>query len=221
MNSDLLLRMYKAMLVALGPSGWWPGETPFEVVVGALLTQNTSWVGVSRAIVAIRKRGLLTPHGLAALPEPELAELIRPTGYFRLKASRLGHVLRYLKASCDFDLNRLADYGRTTHGLAALRLELLSVNGIGPETADSILCYALDLPSFVVDAYTRRILHRHGLALENTNYKELQDDCMAALPKDVQLYNECHALIVRTAKTWCHKRTPRCDSCPLQPFLKS
>lgn len=208
-RGPLLRRYFETMLAALGPSGWWPADTPFEVAVGAILTQNTAWTNVERAITALKAAGVLAPAALAALPEEDLAELIRPAGYFRVKARRLRHFLAFL-----------AEHGGTMDALRELpdiRQRLLEVPGIGPETADSILLYALEVPRFVVDAYTRRIFHRHGLVPEDIGYHDLQALFEDALPPDVALYQEFHALIVRTAKEWCRPR-PRCAGCPLGPL---
>lgn len=203
----LLLNMYEAMASALGPSYWWPGGSGFEVMVGAVLTQNTSWVNVAKAIDQLKARELLLPERMYLLPEAELAEYIRPAGYFRVKAARLKNLLVFLKNECRFDLEALQ-----RQEVAALRDKLLQVRGVGPETADAILLYALGLPSFVVDAYTRRICTRHGLLPEDVDYEELRAYFMDVLPEDVQLYNEYHALVVRTAKGWCKKNEPRCDT---------
>lgn len=211
----LLLDYYQAMLTELGPSAWWPGQTPFEIALGAILTQNTAWTNVEKAIANLRQAGFLDPEALWGLGESELADLIRPAGFFRVKAARVGNFLRFLRQACDLDMDRLRD--GTVEGL---RPALLEVSGIGPETADSILLYALGLPSFVVDAYTRRILSRHGLVPEDIGYEELRDFFMDALPADPVLYNEYHALIVRTGKTWCARRQGKCPQCPLSGFLE-
>ena len=224
-RASRLMDMYEAMLEALGPSGWWPGETAFEVAVGAILTQNTSWSNVEKAVANLRMAGLLTPAAMLGISEAELAERIRPAGYYRLKAGRLANLLRFLRHEAeerggaadleDPDLPMLR--GRGVHDL---RERLLSVRGIGPETADSILLYALGLPVFVVDAYTARIALRHGLASEEADYHELQDAFASALPEDAALFNELHALIVRVGHTWCRKKEPKCQDCPLAPFLR-
>ena len=211
----LLLELYQTMLATLGPSGWWPGLTPFEVALGAILTQNTAWTNVEKAMGNLREGGLLDPEALWKLDESELAELIRPAGFFRVKAARVGNFLRFLRQTCDLDMDGLR--GETVEGL---RPALLEVSGIGPETADSILLYALGLPSFVVDAYTRRILSRHGLVPEDIGYGELRDFFMDVLPADPALYNEYHALIVRTGKSWCARRQGKCAFCPLSGFLE-
>ncbi len=214
-RQTLLLDYYHAMLAALGPSRWWPGQTPFEIALGAILTQNTAWANVEKALHNLRVRDLLSPSALLTLSEEELADLIRPSGAFRVKAGRLGHFLAFLRVSCDLDMD-----GLRSRDMAGLRRELLAVPGIGPETADSILLYALDMPSFVVDAYTRRILSRHGLVSERIGYGDLRAFFMDALPADTKLFNEFHALIVRTGKEWCAKKGGLCSSCPLSFSLQ-
>jgi endonuclease III related protein len=184
------------------------------IMVGAVLTQNTNWGNVVKALGVIRREGLLAPEALYALSEDRLAELVRPAGYFRVKASRLKNLLVFLKNEYAFDLEAMAG-----EEVRHLRDKLLLVKGVGPETADSILLYALELPSFVVDAYTRRICNRHGLLPEDVEYEELREYFMDVLPEDVQLYNEYHALLVRTAQGWCGKKAPLCDTCPLHAFL--
>lgn len=210
----LFLKMFHAMLDALGPSRWWPAETPFEVAVGAVLTQNTNWGNVAKAMTALKAAGPFTARGLLTLPEAELAERIRPAGYFRLKAKRLRNLLSMLVVEADGDITKLA--GRD---LDTVRGLFLSVSGVGPETADSILLYALGYPSFVVDAYTARICQRHALAPEDADYHALRELFMDALPEDVALYNELHALLVRVGNGWCRPRAPKCETCPLAPFL--
>jgi len=213
-RQTLLLEYFHAMLSELGPSQWWPGETPFEIALGAILTQNTAWSNVEKAMHNLRRRGLLDAKALHCLPEAELAELIRPAGAFRVKAVRVRNFLRFLHESCALDMERLGQ-GDTRR----LRTALLQVSGIGPETADSILLYALGHPSFVVDAYTRRILNRHMLVPEDIGYEELREFFMDALPADTRLFNEFHALVVRTGKGWCAKKAGKCPSCPLNRFL--
>lgn len=207
--------MYHAMLDALGPSRWWPGDTPFEIAVGAILTQNTNWGNVEKAIAALKARDLLTAPAMYALDTAELAELIRPAGYYNVKAVRLRNFLDFLKDEAEFEIGSLK-----VHALDELRARLLAISGIGPETADSILLYALDMPTFVVDAYTHRMMRRHGLVHDDVDYHELQALFVDALPEDVALYNEYHALIVRTGKEWCRKKAGLCEACPLQPFLQ-
>jgi len=206
--------MVSAMLDALGPSHWWPAATPFEVAVGAVLTQNTNWGNVERAIANLKAGGGFEVRALAALPDEVLAERIRPAGYFRLKARRLKNLLAMLVRECDGDITGLAGQDMET-----IRGKLLAVSGVGPETADSILLYALGYPSFVVDAYTARICQRHGLTPEDAGYEELRTFFMDGLPDDVSLYNEFHALLVRVGNAWCRPRTPQCRECPLERFL--
>ena len=214
-TADRLLELYRRMYDRLGPQGWWPGDSPFEVMVGAILTQNTSWKNVERAIDNLKGAGLLAPDKLVDLPTGLLAEYIRPAGYYNIKAGRLHNLLGAIDRSHQGDLETFLG-----QPLPDLRQQLLAVKGIGPETADSILLYALDLPSFVVDAYTRRILTRHGLVPEDIGYEELREFFMDALPPDVRLFNEYHALIVRTGKGWCAKKAGKCQSCPLACFLE-
>jgi endonuclease-3 related protein len=213
-RETLLLNMYGAMHDALGPSFWWPGDTPFEIALGAILTQNTNWENVTRALGNLREESLLSPERIHALPEERLAGLIRPAGYFRLKAARIRNFMSFLHRECRLRLENLAELPLDT-----ARSRLLAVNGIGPETADSILLYALHKPTFVVDAYTRRILNRHLLVPEDIGYEELREYFMDVLPSDVTLYNEFHALIVRIGKKWCRRKQPKCHDCPLAPFL--
>ncbi len=206
----LLQELYDKAFQALGPQGWWPGESPFEVAVGAILTQNTNWGNVAKAIAVIKDRDLLEAQALFDLPEAELAQLIRPAGYYNVKARRLKHFLGFLASCCGNSLEKMAE-----HEVERLRPALLGVKGIGPETADSILLYALHKPTFVVDAYTFRILSRHHLIDEACSYEELRAQFMEHLPPETPLYQEYHALLVRLGKEWCRPR-PRCDTCPLQ-----
>ena len=179
------------------------------MAVGAILTQNTNWGNVARAITALKDQDLLTPQALHELPETELARLIRPTGYYNLKARRLKNFLDFLANHYENSMAHLA-----AADLASLRPALLSIKGVGPETADSILLYALAKPTFVVDAYTFRILSRHGLIAEGCAYEELRQLFMEHLPAQVDLYQEYHALLVRLGKEWCRPQ-PRCAACPV------
>ena len=210
----MLLAMFAAMKERLGPSCWWPARSPFEVAVGAILTQNTNWGNVEKAIENLGAAGALDPLSMYNLPEAALAALIRPAGYFRVKTVRLKEFLNFLRHSCNLKMEDLA-----VHDLEELRPRLLGVRGIGPETADSILLYALGKAAFVVDAYTRRLANRHMLVHEDITYDELREFYMDALPQDVELFNEYHALIVRTVKKWCLKKEPLCKECPLRDFL--
>lgn len=214
MNVSALLDIYSTLFDHFGPQGWWPGQTPFEVMVGAVLTQNTNWSNVSRAIDNLRADDLLSPERLADLPPETLAEKIRPSGYYNLKARRLKNLLTMIRREEPAgDLDRF--FSQDT-GL--LREKLLSVKGIGPETADSILLYAAGKPLFVIDAYTYRILTRHGLISEETDYEAMQSLFMDSLPLDADLFNEYHALLVRLGKEFCKKSNPRCSACPLRRF---
>ena len=208
-----LRQVYERLLAAFGPQHWWPGESPFEVVVGAILTQNTSWKNVEKAIDNLRRHDLLEPHALFEVPPEELEELLRPAGYFRIKARRLRNLLAYIVERYDGSLETMF-----ATGLPALREELLGVNGIGPETADSILLYGGGLPTFVVDTYTHRVLARHGWIEFDADYHAIKDHFESNLNEDPALYNEYHALIVRVGHKHCRK-TPKCQGCPLEELL--
>jgi endonuclease-3 related protein len=209
-----LMDMFHALYAALGPSRWWPALTPFEVAVGAILTQNTQWSNVEQAIANLRSAEALEPYTMHRMPAEQLSSLIRPSGFFRLKTRRLQQFLLFLRVSCDFQMEKLAQIP-----LPELRTRLLQINGIGPETADSILLYALKLPTFVVDSYTKRLAARHMLVSENIAYEDLRRFYMDALPHDPDLFNEYHALIVRANKIWCLKKAGNCAACPLQRLL--
>lgn len=209
-----LVEIYTTLSAHFGPQYWWPGETPFEVMVGAVLTQNTNWTNVSRAISNLRQDNLLSVAALAELPLEVLAERIRPSGYYNLKAQRLKNLLALIREeSPSGEVERFLD-----QETGVLREKLLSVKGIGPETADSILLYAAGKAVFVVDAYTYRILVRHGLVAEETDYEEMQDLFMDNLPADAAMFNEYHALLVKTGKEYCRKTRPRCQDCPLSIY---
>ena len=207
---------YDALFATYGPQHWWPGRTPFEVIVGAILTQNTSWSNVESALRNLRREKLLTSRAIEAVSLPSLARLIRSSGYFRQKAKKLKYFVRFLRVQYGGSLTRMF---RTPTSL--LREKLLSVHGIGPETADSILLYAGQHPVFVIDAYTRRLLERHRLAIPADTYEDLRQLFERNLPREAALYNEFHALIVRTGKEHCRTHNPRCGECPLHRFLPS
>jgi endonuclease III related protein len=209
-----LLRLYRALLAHYGPQGWWPARTPFEVAVGAILTQHTAWPGAVRALFALRVRRLLTARRLANVPVDALGVLVRPAGTYRLKARRLLDFARWLleRFGGDFCAMRRAP-------LDPLRRELLAVPGLGPETADAILLYAADRPVFVADAYTRRVLVRHRLLPRDAGYEEARAFLEAHLPSDPVLFNELHALLVAVAKTHC-RTVPHCERCPLRFDLR-
>ncbi len=204
------LRVYNRLYEFYGPQGWWPGETPFEMVVGAILTQNTNWSNVSRAINNLKDAGVLSFEALSALPFDDLAGLIRPSGYFNIKAHRLKNLLSMVGERYQGRLELLLQ-DDMMHG----RENLLSVQGIGPETADSILLYGGDHPIFVIDTYTHRVFSRHRLLAEESDYDSIQETFMSALPADSTLFNEYHALIVRLGKDYCRKSRPLCEQCPL------
>jgi len=209
---DLLMTAYRLMLARFGPRDWWPAETPFEVIIGAVLTQNTAWGNVEKAIENIKAAGALSIEKLYKTPDEILAEWIRPSGYYNLKTKRLKALIRFVKDVYGGNLDRMA---KTP--VKDLREQLLGVYGIGQETADSILLYALNKPVFVVDAYTHRIFSRHHVIEQCASYEEVQRVFTDNLPRDVQLYNEYHALVVETGKTYCKKK-PRCLECPLAGF---
>jgi endonuclease III related protein len=214
--STKLLEAYERLLDAFGPQHWWPGDSPFEIMIGAVLVQNTAWRNVERAIENLRAAGVMDAHALYSLPPEELAELIRPAGYYQVKARRLRNLLKFIIDLFDGSLEAMF---RTD--LATLREQLLAIHGIGPETADAILLYAGGLPTFVVDTYAHRILARHGWVGYDAEYHEIKDHFESALPADPQLYNEYHALVVRVGKDYCKRAAPRCDACPLRELLPS
>jgi endonuclease III related protein len=209
------MEMFERMLDCLGPQRWWPAESELEMMVGAVLTQNTNWNNVEKAIRNLKDGGCLSLGALQAMAADELALRIRPAGYYRVKAKRLKNLVTFLADRYRADLTTfLAD------DTDAIREGLLAVKGVGPETADSILLYAVRRPVFVVDAYTYRILNRHGLAGDQADYGELQGLFMEHLPEDTELYNEFHALIVKTGKEFCRRR-PLCGQCPLEHWAQT
>lgn len=210
-TAERLQAMYERMLARLGPQHWWPAETPFEVMVGAILTQNTTWKNVEKAIANLKGVGLMSLEGLSALPTGLLAEYIRPAGYYNIKAGRLHNLLTWINDRHNGDLQSFLE-----QPLPEFRQQLLTIKGIGRETADSILLYAAGLPIFVVDAYTHRILVRHQIIDEECGYETIQELFMDNLACDPGLYNEYHALLVRVGNVYCKKKHPDCASCPLQ-----
>ncbi|MCB2217519.1 endonuclease III domain-containing protein [Desulfofustis glycolicus] len=202
--------IYDRLFEHFGPQRWWPAESAFEVMVGAVLTQNTNWRNVTVAIDRLREGDFLRFERLAALAEAELAEMIRPSGYFNVKARRLLNLLRMIGELYDGEPERML-----TDEIETARARLLAVTGIGEETADSILLYAGNQPVFVVDAYTYRICSRHQLIDEECDYRRLQEVFMDNLPRDAALFNEYHALLVMAGKHYCKKKTPLCERCPL------
>jgi endonuclease-3 related protein len=206
----LLREVYERLLAAYGAQGWWPGETPFEVIVGAILTQSAAWVNVEKAIGNLKAEGALSPGVLHALDEGEIARLIRPSGYFNAKARKLKAFVEMVHARFAGDLGSLLALP-----MGELRPLLLSTHGIGPETADSIVLYAAGQPSFVIDAYTRRTFARIGVCPARDAYDAWRGVFMEALPPDAAMFNEYHALIVAHGKGVC-RRLPRCGDCAIQ-----
>lgn len=212
-SSRFIIReMYDAMYAAYGPQHWWPGDSPTEIVVGAILTQNTNWRNVERAIGNLKDRNLLSFAALREVELEALASAIRPAGYYNVKARRLKNFAEWLWQAHEGGL-----HGLRGMPLEAVRRELLGINGIGPETADSILLYALEMPSFVVDAYTKRIAIRHQLASADVSYEQLRGMFQGNMPSDHQLFNEYHALLVAIGKNHCRTKA-QCEGCPLAGF---
>ncbi|MBN1913031.1 MAG: endonuclease III domain-containing protein [Candidatus Omnitrophica bacterium] len=203
--------IYRKLFKYFGPQYWWPADSPFEVIIGAILTQNTSWQNVEKAIINLKKDRLLSAKKLYSLPAEELAKRIRPAGYYNIKAKRVKAFLTFFFQNYRGNIKRIS-----AANTKKLRQELLDVNGIGKETADSILLYALNKPVFVVDAYTKRILARHHFIKEDADYDKVQGIFRQNLKTDIRLFNEYHALLVKLGKDFCLKRRPKCDTCPLK-----
>jgi endonuclease-3 related protein len=210
MVSEQLTEIYKLLFDRFGPQRWWPGETQFEVITGAILTQNTNWTNVEKAIANLKSADLLTPEELYHLNTSKLAELIRPAGYYNIKAKRLKNFINWLFQNYDGQLINLENLNTDR-----LRTELLAVKGIGRETADSILLYAFGREIFVIDAYTARVAVRHGLIEPQTDYEQLRELFQSNLQQDSQLFNEYHALLVNVGKNYC-KPKAKCPGCPLE-----
>jgi len=212
-RKELLHDIYDRLLAVFGPQHWWPAESPFEVILGAILTQNTAWKNVATAIGNLRRHDLLSFERICALSRDELANLIRSSGFYNEKAKKIKTFCQHILTNWD---------GGLEHFLALdmerLRTDLLAIRGIGPETADSIILYAAFKPSFVVDTYTHRIFSRHGWVEESIAYEDLREFFMGAMDPDIQLFQEFHALLVRTGHLYC-RRTALCNSCPLNVFL--
>ncbi len=204
------MEIYSRLYSHFGPQHWWPGETPFEVAVGAILTQNTNWGNVEKAISNLKKARKLNAVALHRLSEEKLSLLIRPAGYFNIKATRLKNFVSFLIEDYAGSMNRM----KKEESLM-IREKLLDVNGIGPETADSILLYALEKPVFVIDAYTKRVLSHHGIIAHGASYDSFQKLFHTNLENSVRLFNEYHALLVRVAKEHCRTKTI-CAACPLE-----
>lgn len=209
---EKLMAFYNAMLDHYGPQNWWPGDGPFEVMAGAVLTQNTGWSNVEKAISNLKAAGKLSAEKINEMPPDELAQIIRPAGYYNIKAKRLKNLVEWFCNQFDASIESLAELS-----VDRLTEELLAIRGIGRETADSIILYALSKPTFVVDTYTYRILTRHGCIDAEADYDQIKEYCEGHLPEDARLYNEFHALLVQVGKNHCKPR-PRCNGCPLEPF---
>src|SRR4030042_2703842 len=212
---DILLRIYNSLYHYFGPLNWWPGDTPFEIMVGAILTQNTSWSNAEKAISNLKKENWLEPRRLYSIDQEKLTQLVKPSGYYNIKAQRLKNFVSLLVNNFEGSAEKMfSGDGRE------LRKKLLEINGIGPETADSILLYAGKKAFFVVDAYTKRIFSRHKLISKDSTYYQIQEFFKQNLDRDVELFNEFHAQIVMLGKTICTSKNPDCAKCPIA-FLNS
>jgi len=205
-----LNRIFLRLYSAFGAQHWWPADNSFEVIVGAILTQNTNWANVEKAILKLKDKKALNARKLLALSPYKLAALIKSTGYYNLKAARLKNFIKFFFAMYAGNIKRMG-----LQDLTFLRKQLLAVKGVGPETADSILLYALNKPVFVIDAYTKRIFSRHHLLNEDTTYEQAQGIFMRNLKNDTKLFNEYHALLVKLGKDYCRKHNPKCEICPI------
>ena len=208
-----LTEYYETLRTRFGHRGWWPGNSPFEIMVGAILTQNTSWSGAERALHNLRSQGWISPAALDPVPLPLLEQALRPAGTFRIKARRLKIFVRWFQSRYGGDVERMRSIPPSL-----LREQLLELSGIGPETADVILLYALGHPTFVVDRYTHRVFHRHGLVPGEFSYDELKDWVEGKLPRELDLFQDFHAQIVEVGKRFC-RPNPECENCPLRPYL--
>jgi endonuclease-3 related protein len=204
------MEIYRLMFDRFGAQHWWPGDSRFEIILGAILTQNTNWTNVEKAIVNVKNADALCPEKLYRMDTEMLAQLIKPAGYFNLKAGRLKNFLQWLFDNYDGQVDALENLS-----VWDIREQLLGIKGIGPETADSIALYAYDKPVFVVDTYTCRIMVRHGLIEPEAGYEQVREFMEASLPGEIELFNEYHALLVQVGKKYCRPK-PKCGSCPLE-----
>ncbi len=205
-----LMRIFSQLYSTFGPQRWWPAESSFEVIIGAILTQNTSWQNVEKAILKLKTKKLLRAENIQRISLKQLASAIKSSGFYNVKALRVKEFVKFFLSSYSGSIKKLAQ-----QELIPLRKQLLAVKGIGQETADSILLYALNKPVFVIDAYTLRIFSRHGLIKESADYATAQDIFMRNLKGDTKLFNEYHALLVKVGKDFCRKQNPKCEICPL------
>ena len=212
---DILLKIYHSLYNYFGPLNWWPGDTPFEIMVGAILTQNTSWSNAEKAINNLKKQNLLEPRKLYRINQEELAQLVKPSGYYNIKAKRLKNFVNLFVNDFEGSTEKMF-----SGDVRELRRKLLKVNGIGPETADSKLMYAGKKAFIVVDAYTKRIFSRHKLISKDSTYYQIQEFFIKNIDRDVELFNEFHAQIVILGKTICTSKNPDCTTCPIA-FLNS
>ncbi len=215
-HAEILNTIYDTLYKCYGTQHWWPGETAFEVMLGAVLTQSAAWTNVEKAIANLKEAGMLSPDALRKIDVERLAKLVYPSGYFNAKAAKLKALVNWYGSEYGDDLQKLR-----TRPIGALRDELLAVYGIGEETADSILLYAADKPSFVIDAYTRRIFQRLGVVPQNDKYSDWRDLFMENLKPDIRKFNEYHALVVHHGKEVCSKREPDCESCCLREMCST
>lgn len=210
-GSERIRNFYRDLFDRYGPQGWWPGESRIECILGAILTQKTSWQNVEKAIDNLKRDNLISIESLNLITTDELARLIRSSGYYNQKAVKIKTFIRFVVQEYSGSLEKMF-----AEPSSELRKKLLGIKGIGPETADSIMLYAGGIPVFVVDTYTYRILSRHGLVPENTSYHEIQELFMDSLEKDSETFNEYHALLVKLGKEHCKKSSPVCEGCPLE-----
>jgi endonuclease-3 related protein len=206
------MEMYEAMLQRFGHHGWWPGDGPLEVCIGAILTQNTSWTNVEKALDNLRNTGAISISVLHQMGCDSLAELIRPAGYYNVKAKRLKNFIAHVYESYGDDIEAFLDRSVWT-----LQGELIGINGIGRETADSIILYAAQKPTFVIDRYTCRMMVRHSLICPEDDYQGAKDLFESSLPEDLELWKDYHAQIVAVGKQYCRPKA-RCAGCPLESF---
>jgi len=214
MRKNIVMKMYRLLEDYFGDLKWWPADTDFEVIVGAILTQNTAWTNVEKAINALREEGLIDPSKIKSINVNKLSRLIRPSGYHRQKSIRLKDISKFLMKECGGDLKKLRHQDKDV-----LRKKFLQVKGVGPETADSIMLYALGKKDFVVDTYTRRIFSRHKMIQEGASYDEIKNLVHKGFPMKLKDFNQFHALLVETGKHFCKKKEALCNGCPLECIL--
>lgn len=208
---ERIKKIYRLLYQKYGPQGWWPGDSSLECILGAILTQNTAWRNVEKALQNLKQSNLISVKSLSLVTTDELADLVRPSGYYNQKALKIKNFIRFLNDNYEGIIKNMLE-----EEASSLRNKLLEINGIGPETADSILLYCANKPIFVIDAYIYRIFSRHGIVPEQTNYHEMQEVFMDSLERDAKMFNEYHALVVKVGKEHCKKQKPQCTGCPLE-----